>query len=270
MKTLENKRANKIIKTISCLKDECIRRHVINMRPYLDQICVSVQSPMAKITHKRYALIKNSLNWIGKNLDTSHENSIKHECDKASNIATGRYVAPTKEEELIMKNYSDVYDLEKIIKDVDSQIESNKSKMDECLGKDPTQWKMLNAMNVGLRQKKALYEKQFNDSLAFCQNLDACNNVKTIRSKFTNNIIKNQTNVDLVGFERDLDTINCLEDEIKEQNSFISERIYDSYSSNLDDEYAKALAEKMNNPNAEEESNNCVSNVQKDLKISNI
>lgn len=269
MKSLENRRINKIVKQVNYLKDECIKNHAIDLRPCLDRVSIVAQGPLSKMTHRRYVLIKKCLNNISNNLDSSHESAVKFECDKACDIATGRYVAPTKEEEQVMKNYRDVYDLQKIIKDVSTQIDENNAKIEACLGKDPTQWKMLTVMNAGLRQKRALYEKQFNDSLTFCQNLEACNNAKAIRTKFTDNIIKNQANVNLDDFDRNIDTINCVDEEVKNQNAVISKRIYDSYDSTLDDEYARALSEKMNSCGSKSENESIILNNQSELKISN-
>ena len=270
MKALENRRTNKIVNQVNYLKDKCIKNHVIDMRPHLDRISMVAQEPLVKMTHRKYVLIKKCLNNISNNLNSSHETLIKFECEKACKVATGKYVAPTKEEEQIMKNYADINDLQKIIKDTDAQINENKAKMDACLGKDPTQWKMLSAMNANLRQKKALFERQFNDSLTFCQNLEACNNAKTIRSRYTDNIIKNQGSVNLENFDRDIDTINCVGEEVKNQNEVISQRIYDSYDSTLDDEYMKALSEKNE---AKVESTNFEPsnlNTNKELKITNM
>lgn len=130
MKALENRRTNKIVNQVSYLKDKCIKNHVIDMRPHLDRISMVAQEPLVKMTHRKYVLIKKCLNNINNNLNSSHETLIKFECEKACNVATGKYVAPTKEEEQIMKNYADINDLQKIIKDTDTQINENKAKMD--------------------------------------------------------------------------------------------------------------------------------------------
>lgn len=250
MKFFETRRVNKTLKKIDDLKNECVKKHVVEARLHLERVAYAIQSPLTTYTYKKYKLVNNSLKNISYALDKKHINAIKYECDKTSDIVFDRYVVPSHEEELIMKSQNNINELQDALVEIDEKIRKNTAQMDECLGKDEITWKRLNAVNKNLKQKRALYKKQFDDNLAFAQNLEACNDARTLRNKYTDEITKQQQFVNTDEFCDNIDTMNYISEETQHTQDIISEKIFLSTNTEEDDEYRRACEEKLAMDNA--------------------
>ena len=254
----EKSRANKIYRKVNELKSQCSERLLFDATSPLERVAIVAKSPNTKITFKNYRLAKKCLNSIGSTLDKQHIYKIKYECEKACNILLNKYTKASNEEDIIMKNNAELIDLQDTISSIDKSIAVNKEMMNKVLGKDEMAWKRLNATNKILTQKRALYKKQFDNSVIFLQNLEICNDAKMIREKYTSNIVKNYDSVNTDEFAENMDTINYVDGEVMKQNEIITQKIYDSVDDTVDDEYRKACEAKMMEEMARQEASKSI------------
>ena len=243
MSIIQRKRSKKIVKKVESLKEECAKRSVYDVRSSLDRVAQVAQNPNTELTFKNYHLAKKALNNVYGFLSKDHVNKIKYECEKVCDIMLSKYLNKSKEEDTIMKSAADINDLQDSIIEIDRKIKANNDLMERSVGKDEITWRRANASNKALKQKRALYKKQFDESLIFMQNLEACASARDIRQKYTDSIIKKQSVVNTEEFVDNIDTMNYVNDEINQQSDIISQKLYESNNEEIDDEYRRACEE---------------------------
>lgn len=256
-KTMMNKyRIKKAIGRIETIKKECFVKHIPDAIPFLREVEIILQNRNYALTMKKYRLIKNSLSNIRSSVCNSRFYEIKYECERIVDIMADKNLNISKEEESVMKNKQKIIQLQDAIASIDKQIKINNEEMQKCIGKDQISWQKYNAFNKRLKQKRVLYVKQFNSSILFSQNMEICNDAKNIRLEFSDAIAKDFGNVNEDEFVENIDSINFIENEVKEQNNKFSQKLYDSIHEDFDDEYQKACEEKLNEKERMEEDPN--------------
>lgn len=251
MKYFEKLRINKIVKRINDIKLECPKRQVPDIRVNLEKIAILAQSPFNTLTYKKSRLINESLNQIVKVLDNHHINYIKCECDKINDIILDKYVPTSKDEEEARKCKINTEELQDELTNISVRLKEVNQEMDACLGKDEITWRKLNAERKSLLMRQQLFNKQFNESLLRSQNLAAVKDAKDLRNKYANPELKHEI-INIDEFNENIDVINFNADETVKQSDAISSKICESTLDN-EDEYRKALEEKLLKENANNE-----------------
>ena len=245
MNYVNKSRTSKLINKIRLLKSKCSNRNLYDALLPISRITNLLQDNVGSINKAKYKQISNCLNNIDKNLDSTHLFEIKYECEKINNIIFGKNQNLSIEEEKIMKNNKKIIQLQDIISDIDKQIVSNNNEMEKCLGVDQISWHKYNASNKILKQKRLLYLKQYKNSIILSQNMEIINDAKMIKTNYSDVIANELANMNVNEFITNMDYIDDIDLNIKDQNEIIGDRYQKSIDDEIDEEYRAALEDKL-------------------------
>ena len=244
MSYFENKRVNNIKNRLNIIKAEAVNRKIYGVRMSLEKVSTSLAGRNKKITRNTFSLLSGCLDRIESHLKEEYVDMIKNECLKANNIILGKYIAPTKTEEMIEESNTRLTELETKYRKTKDRLTEIDRLMDEALGKDEIEWKKLNKERTFLLGQAMAVGQVFDSLLTNNNNLKNAEVVRELRNRYSNLIIEQQPLIDIDEFTDNVEMNAYTNEESSRQDRIMSEVLYKNCA-NDDDAYRQALEEKM-------------------------